>query len=221
MKNILVTAAAIAVFLCLVLYPFFVKVKIECRSQDGDCPAQIESGISKMQTQSLFRARSGLSKLMKNEPLVSDFSQQFKLPDILRVDVITKRPVFALKSSGSGNVDLVEDNGEVLSSSQNTNLPTVVIPGDIPAAGQNVGDRNLFALKLAVGVYEMYQIQSSNMENDTLLVDMPGGVRVIFPLEGDYQVLLGSLRLVYSKIQSEPGNSYSQIDLRYKNPVLR
>ena len=174
-----------------------------------------------MQHKSLFKARSELSKFLKSQPLVSDFSVQFKLPDFLQVNLIIREPLFALKDSGSGNIDLVGKNGEVFSSTQNSNLPTVVVVGGIPAVGANVGGQNLFALELEAGVYEMYQIQSSDIQNKTLLVDMPGGIRVIFPLEGDYQVLLGALRLIYSKIQSEPVNSYSQIDLRYKNPVLR
>jgi hypothetical protein len=55
-----------------------------------------------------------------------------------------------------------------------------------------------------------------------LLVELPGQIRVIFPLEGDSDILLGGLRLIYSKIK-EDGNlaGYSQIDMRYKNPVLR
>jgi hypothetical protein len=53
-----------------------------------------------------------------------------------------------------------------------------------------------------------------------LVVDMGTGFRVIFPLEGDEQVLLGSLRLIYSKIQTSNLNNYKQVDLRFANPVL-
>jgi hypothetical protein len=220
-KSVLRITAIIIVISGLILYPFFVKVRIECKSQTGACPVEIENGISKMQNQSLFRSRSEISRFLKSQPLVLDFSEQFKLPNILRVDILTKEPLFALKDSTSGNIDLVEKNGVVLSVTQSSSLPTVVVVGGIPAVGQKVGDQNLFALNIEAGVYEMYQIQTSYIQNGGLIVDMPGGVRVIFPLEGDYQVLLGALRLIYSKIQSEPVNPYSQIDLRYKNPVLR
>jgi hypothetical protein len=68
----------------------------------------------------------------------------------------------------------------------------------------------------------MYQVRDFTVQDDSLLVELPGQIRVIFPLDGDSQILLGSLRLIYSKIQNE-GNpeKYSQIDLRFKNPVLR
>ena len=68
---------------------------------------------------------------------------------------------------------------------------------------------------------DMYQVNVGNIENDSLLVDITPKVRVIFPLEGDYKVLLGGLRLIYTKITTDYSGIYSQIDMRYKNPVLR
>jgi hypothetical protein len=68
----------------------------------------------------------------------------------------------------------------------------------------------------------MYQVGQSSIQDGSLLVELPGQIRVIFPLEGDSEILLGSLRLIYSKVR-EDGNlaGYSQIDLRFTNPVLR
>ena len=66
----------------------------------------------------------------------------------------------------------------------------------------------------------MYQVGCGVISNDTLVVDMKDGFKVIFPLEGDEQVLLGSLRLIYSKIQTSNLNNYKQVDLRFANPVL-
>ena len=51
----------------------------------------------------------------------------------------------------------------------------------------------------------------------TLTVELPTAVRVIFPLEEsrDKDVLLGTLRLIYSQVTDR------QIDLRFKNALLR
>jgi hypothetical protein len=69
----------------------------------------------------------------------------------------------------------------------------------------------------------MYQIDTGEVQNDTLLVELPGQIRVILPLEdADSQLLLGSLRLIYSTIEGGTNkNLYKEIDMRYKNPVLR
>ena len=101
-------------------------------------------------------------------------------------------------------------------------LPLIIVTGDLPKIGQNIGAENLFAHDLAQGIFQMYQIRNFAIQNGSLLVELPGQIRVILPLDGDTDILLGSLRLIYSKIQAD-GNplGYSQIDLRFKNPVLR
>ena len=133
-----------------------------------------------------------------------------------------EKPVFALKDAGGSSIVLVDKDGKVLSGTGGTALPVVEISGGLPKEGQNVGTADLFALNLAGGVNQMYQVRESLLQDNTLLVELPGQIRVIFPIEGDVGVLLGSLRLIYSKIQSDGNpNGYTQIDLRFVNPVLR
>lgn len=69
----------------------------------------------------------------------------------------------------------------------------------------------------------MYGVQKGEITDSGLVIELPGSIRVIFPLDApDPRVLLGSLRLVYSKITSgDMVGKYSEIDLRFKNPVLR
>ena len=171
---------------------------------------------------SIAKAKKEIKKKLSTDPLVSNFSIQYKLPNVLRVDVVVKSPIFSLKSSLSGKYASVSEGGTVLVVADNSSLPTVNIEGDVPGVGQTVNDKYLFALKLIDGVNEMYQINKGVVEGDTLLVDLPGGLRVIFPLvDADRDLLLGSLRLIYSNIQKEGTFSYSQLDLRFGNPVLR
>ena len=87
--------------------------------------------------------------------------------------------------------------------------------------GETVSTHDLFALNLILGVNEMYQVLYGTITNDALVVDIPPSVRVIFPLEGDSEVLLGGLRLIYAKVTADYLGTYSQIDMRYKNPVLK
>jgi hypothetical protein len=171
---------------------------------------------------SLFLAKKNASKILKNDFLVSDFSTQFKIPNILQTQILIKNPVIAFKDTGTGSMILVDRDGKALSVASGSAMPTVTVIENLAKVGQNIGDNDLFVLGLTLGVSQMYQINESTVQDGGLLVDLPGQIRVIFPLEGDSQVLLGSLRLIYSKIQSD-GNpdKYSQIDLRFKNPVLR
>jgi hypothetical protein len=205
----------------IILLPFIIKVKIVCKSQFGACPAQILGKINIYSGKSLFNARRGVKKTIRSEYLISDSSLQFKVPATLQVYLLVKRPVVAF-GNGSSPMVLVDRDGLILSAASESALPTITTSEGLKSEGQSVGDKNLKAVALADGVYQMYQVHMSQIQDDSLLVELPGQIRVIFPLDGDAQVLLGSLRLIYSKIQ-EGGNPamYSQIDLRFKNPVLR
>jgi hypothetical protein len=205
----------------LFLLPLFIKVKLECRSQFGECPSEVNSKLQSLNSESLFGARNKAGIILKKDFLVSDFSTQFKLPDILLIDIIAKKPYFAIKNSASGKYELIDQKGMVIAISDSSGLPTVITSDQLNQVGQEVSSEDLFALNLISGVDEMYQVGYGTITNDALVVDMPVGVRVIFPLEGDSGVLLGALRLIYAKVTTNYLGTYSQIDMRYKNPVLR
>ena len=223
MKKIVLPVTFFILFLAIFLPRFFIKIKIDCRTQYGSCPAEVTDRIDSFDGKTYYSANRGIEKLLQSNFVVSAFSLQFKLPNILRVNLIVKRPVYALKRINPDNFALVDNEGTVLAISSQAQLPYVVISRELPGAGEKIIGSELLAMELVDGVNKMYQVRSGIIEGDALLVDIPGGVRVIFPLvDTDREELLGSLRLVYSSIQSgETRTSYSQIDLRYKNPVLR
>lgn len=223
MKNILAVTGIGLVLVVLVVSPFFIKVRVDCRSQYGDCPPEVLSELNSVNGKSLFSARNQIKKILKSDFLVSNFSYQFKLPDLIQVDLIVKKPVFALKSTLSSQIALVDKDGVILEVADNSTLPTAIVSLALPKVGQKVDSNTFFALALVGGIFQMYQIDTGEVQNDTLLVELPGQIRVILPLEdADSQLLLGSLRLIYSTIQSgENKNLYDEIDMRYKNPVLR
>lgn len=205
----------------LILLPLLIKVRIECKSQYGDCPSEVASGLETFGEKNLFISRQKASSYLKKNFLVADFSIQFKLPNVMLVNVIAKKPYFALKNATSGKFELVDQKGVVVAVTDASNLPTVVTPEPLKKTGEVVRASDLFALNLVAGTYQMYQVGYGTITNDALAVDIGGGLRVIFPLEGDSEVLLGGLRLIYSKVTTNYLGTYSQIDMRYKNPVLR
>lgn len=213
MKKIFAWSGILLLPVFLLLQPFLIKVRVECKSQFGICPEEVVSKINNIKSKSLWQVKSAISKTLKNDPMVSDFSTQFKLPNILLLNLLIKTPFFAIKDRTTSKLYLTSRDGSILTEAQSTQLPIIEQDGIVP---------NLFALNLILGVYQMYQVGYGTITNDTLTVDMPGPLRVIFPLEGDREVLLGSLRLVYSKIEGSGNpNKYSQIDLRFVSPVLR
>jgi hypothetical protein len=221
-KKIITSIGIVIFFGALIISPLFIKVEVGCRSQYGECSDQIKEKLNAFNGKSLVSARRGVRKTLKADFLVSDFSIQFKLPNTLQVELLVKKPVFSFKDSQTGSLALVDRDGQVLSLATESVLPVVISAENLPGIGEYLNVTGLFALKLAMGVYQMYDVRTSIIQDGSLLVELPGQIRVIFPLEGDSDILLGGLRLIYSKIK-EDGNlaGYSQIDMRYKNPVLR
>jgi hypothetical protein len=124
--------------------------------------------------------------------------------------------------NNEGKSVLVDRDGLILSSGNSIlTIPTLITSENLKNVGEKTNNNQLFALKLIEGVYEMYQVNTGKMIDNSLTVELVSGIEVIFPIDGDIQVLLGSLRLVYAKIESNITGTYSQIDLRFKSPVLR
>jgi hypothetical protein len=163
-----------------------------------------------------------VKKILGSSYMVLEYGIQFKLPNVLKVDVILKKPFFALKNRASGQIALVDKEGTVLAVSDTTTFPVVITNDNLPKPSEKTDGKSFLALTLIDGVHKMYQTMSGIIEGNTFLVELPGPIRVIFPLiDADRDLLLGSLKLVYSNTQNRDGVLYKEIDLRYKNPVLR
>ncbi|QQG41174.1 MAG: hypothetical protein HYV90_03270 [Candidatus Woesebacteria bacterium] len=209
-------------FALVFLSPFFIKIKINCKSQFGSCPERVLSRIGVFNGKNLYIAKRNIGKILSSDFTISNYSLQFKLPNILETYIVVKKPFAALVDRNTKIAALVDGDGKILSFGSDSTLPTVTTDLINQSEGQRVTDRDFFALKIIAGVFQMYQIRTGEMDSESLVVELSPQIRVIFPLYGDSDILLGSLRLIYSKI-SEPDNTgkFSEIDLRFKNAVLR
>lgn len=179
--------------------------KVECESQYGACPENINSKLHDVVGYSTLNSKQ-IKILLKNNLLVSDYSIRYAFPDKLKVNILLKKARFAVFNKETKEYLLLDKNAQLLGRTNGTLLPVVIQNGDTP---------NLFALALMEGIFSMYQVNRGEIFNDSLVVELPTHVRVIFPLEGDRDILLGTLRLIYSEVTDK------EIDLRFKNPILR
>ncbi len=223
MKKIIYLSILVVLGLSLILSQFLIRVRISCSTQFGECPREITDSLVKTNGKSVFQAKREIKKTLNSNFLTTKYTVQFKLPNTLKIDLSIRRPNFALKGTAPDTFALVDREGVVLAVNNGTSLPTVTIQSEIPKVGEQVSPISLTALTLIEGLNKMYQITTGVVQNDTLLVDLPAQVRVIFPLvDVDTELLLGSLRLIYSNIQdAESKTLYNEIDMRYVNPVLR
>jgi hypothetical protein len=206
----------------VVALPFLVRVKIECQSQFGNCPDEIEVQLNKFNGKILYLAKQESSKYLAKSLLVSNFSMQFKVPSVLQINLLIKKPAYSILDKTTGKTGLVDKDGRIISISPNSSLPEVAVSGEDLQVGNKVSDQEFFDLELMQGIWQMYLVSLGEIQDNSLVVELPAGVTVILPQEGDKEILLGEVRLVYEKVEStNVANKYSQIDLRFKNPVLR
>lgn len=213
----------VILFILLIAYPFLilprtVKItKFECYSQYGICSDEIFAKLNPILDKTLIDAKASVINSFKEDNLVEDHSFQFKLPGTLRINIILRKAKFAIGKFGLNEAALIDKSGNVLTKNKVTGLSILFMPEDLPEIGKKVSQEKLFALEVLNSVYYMYQVNTGEIKNNSLIITIPNGPKVIFPLEGEKDVLLGSLRLVLSKINQ----GIIEIDLRFKNPIIR
>ena len=207
------------------LLPFFIKIKnISCQSQYGPCSNDLNQKLDGYKNKSLREAKKGITRELKNDNTISQFSFQLKFPATLKIDLIEDKALFALVKANDPNFYLVNKDGTVIKIVAETNLPRVILESTPPNVGEKVSSENLFALKIVYDLWTLYQIKEGAITQNYLTIMHPTGIKVIFPLEGDKDLLIGSLQLILSRLNGATKDSkinVSTIDLRFKNPVLK
>ncbi|MBU0569587.1 hypothetical protein KKB40_02290 [Patescibacteria group bacterium] len=221
-RNLIFTLLVIGLVLSLIFLPErLIKISsVECKNQYGQCTNSIVLELENAQGRSLHRAKKRVEQILSNQISIRDYSIQFKLPTNLEINLIEKKPKFALVDKNNSWTALLDETGEVILLSDSTNLPHVLVDMSEPNLGYIVKNDLLFALEIMSDMYFSYQTQNGVLENNSLVIELDRGIKVIFPLDGEGQVLLGSLNLILSQVEEE-NTSNKTIDLRFKNPVIK
>jgi hypothetical protein len=119
----------------------------------------------------------------------------------------------------------------VLSKGDSSALPTLVIDSEFPMIGSQVSKENLFGLEMVMNLYNTYKINRLKVSEIGLEADYNSKIRVIFPFEGDKQLLVGGLSAIIvqlnegkekTKIGDENLCNYKCIiDMRFDKPVIK
>lgn len=234
MKNVvLLLLLAILLISSFVFFPKVIVVsKISCKSQFGPCNPKLAEILSTNENQKLTDSVKNIDNLLSSDAMVLDYSIQYKFPDSLQVDLVERKSKFALLNPKTKAVALVDKSGMVTKIVETTNLPTIEISEPIPNVGERVTNKQLFALNILEDMFTLYQVKRGLIKEKSLMIDLTDNPSIIFPLSGDKDILLASLRLILAKLNSsQEGYRINEekivlgeektIDLRYKNPVIR
>lgn len=204
-------------FFPILVFPRIIKVRVvECYNQYGLCSNELLVKVNAISGDSINIAERKITEEFKNTKLIDSYSFRFKLPSTLRIDLILKKPKYALVEKNTNQAVILDGKGLVLDKVEKTNLPYVVISDNLPNISEVVESKKIFALELIYGIYYLYQVKSGEIVNGSLEVNISEAGKVIFPLMGERDILLGSMKLILSR-----AGKFKEIDLRYKNPVIR
>jgi len=204
--------------------------KIECESQFGKCPQELELRINNYILSNYKAAKKQIEQQLTNDIQVNNYLIQYKIPSTLKIELNLKKPKYAVKDQNN-KLYLIDKDGLIIEIVDESNLPILINNNITGKIGDKVSGRDKFALEILEKVTWLYSIREGIVEKEQLKIILKEGIIVRFPLEGDPDVLVGSLRLIFSRlndmtngIRIEEGVNLSnikEIDLRFTNPVLR
>lgn len=227
-RKILFVILLVSGFYLIYLVPRLIIVrKIICNNQYDICDQTTLSEVNKSLNKKLPEAKKEVSNYLENNFFVREFAIQYKIPDTLKINLVIEKAEFCLKSENHDIYSYIDKKGTVLELRPNCNLPIAYINDKTFNVGENIDNDYLSALNLLNQIFISYNVKEGNIINNYLEVNFDQGYKVIFPLDKDVQVLMGSLRLIINRLNSEASESkiiegrINVIDLRYENPVLR
>lgn len=222
MKRLIYFAPFLILIVLIVVAPRIVRINhIECKSELGVCSDYLKQNLEKAEGKTILDSKNYIKNLFAKEIKIIKYSFKFKLPDKLEVYVIEKKPIVAIGKPDNPSFILIDSNGEVISIEKETNLPTILTGSDFTDK-KEVPVSLSFAANLLYDLNLVYEAKIGRIVDGSLQVVEVDGKTVIFPLEGDRQVLIGALKVILSGLHREGQvNTIKIIDLRFKNPVLR
>ncbi|AKM83637.1 hypothetical protein A2422_02065 [Candidatus Woesebacteria bacterium RIFOXYC1_FULL_31_51] len=228
--NIFKILSIVLILLFIIFIPILIQKlikinKIECSSQYDACPFDIETKLKTFEQKDYKKVKKEVTKVLVESYLIRDFSMQYRFPSKLIIELNLKKPKYTIKDSLSSKFYLIDEDETVLEITEESNLPTIVKSRVDIKLGENINKKDKFSLEIVEKVAWLYSVKEGIIEKEELKLTLKEGVLVRFPLEGDVDSLVGGLRLIFSRLndgsQGIRMEDIKEIDLRFKNPVLR
>lgn len=207
------------ILLFLTISKKIVVASTSCESQFGPCSEEIEDIIDRSIGQSYIDAKGSLGKALSESSRIEKYAVKFKVPSIVVVRVVEKKAEIALKFADHRYLT-VDRKGNLIAEVDSTQLPTIEVT-DTPNDHQIA-----YASDMFWNLFSYYGVTYAKLDKYSLRASVRGA-GVIFPLEGDLDIIFGSLEVLLLQLNRVNENptinsvgKYSIIDLRYKNPVI-
>lgn len=220
-------------FMCILAYVFIphkiIIKNLDCQSQNGACTPRILSTLASFKGRSLASVKAEVRSYLTNEVLARDIVIGYKYPSTVKIRIIEPDALYALTDPEGTTYKLVDQSGYVVATQESTDLPIAIVEGSLPDIGDRLVDTDLFSLQILSILSSNYQLSKGRITSDGLLIEIPTKGQVLFPTEGDKDLVLGKFVLVMNQLnRNQTGSTMEDIslqgkivDLRFENPVIR
>ena len=201
---------------------------IECTNQFATCSESIQTDLNVLSGDDLHTVRQRIITYLSKNVKIESYTFHYRFPDTYVVTIIEKTATFSIRNTDYNSIALLSSEGEVLSLVEESALPSLTVNDHVWNIGDRA-DRDIWsATSLAESLYKLYPNAEYTIRDNSLVVNNLDTYVVYFPLTGERDVLLGSLTLILSRLKLdeeefriEGDRKVQEIDLRFKNPVLR
>lgn len=222
LTRIIVVVTLLGVLVTFSQSRFFDITNFTCKSQYGPCTAEEISSLEKFKggNMVMFNTKPVVDKL-KHDFMNRKVVVQKVFPNTIIVTLEKRKAVVAFATLSGDGYFLLDRDGVVVEFVKTTNLPYISAP-ELPGlvVGHEAEDKFRRAASITYLVFRSQGVKQVKLENSTIVAQLQSGLRVIFPLEGDPQVLMGALQLILARSRMMD-KLPKEIDLRYSKPVLR
>jgi len=213
-------------FLIPLLIQTSIKIsKIECSTQFGDCSTDLQNSLNNYVGYNYKITKKSVGEYLGSNLLIESYLLQYKIPAQMKVELIIKKPKSVIQNTADGKYYLVSSDGVVIDTKDQTDLIKLVVSSGSLKIGDTIDSKYKFALQILDNLNYLYAINSGLIENNLFKIKNSEGITVILPLDGDTSFYIGSIRLIFSRLnKAEEGirmDEVKEIDLRFKNPVIR
>lgn len=214
--------------LFLALYYFRISkiTSISCVSQFTKCNENTLSLIGSIQKTSIYQTNVNLKKMLSQDPLVKKYSLQLKLNGKYNILIEERVPKYCLKNISE--IYYFDADGMVIKTGGSDNIKCIDFTGASYRLRDTLNSKDAFTQSVFYKIRNISELGRAYVENNNLIVEYRGKTKLIFPTEGDSDILAGKAYYTVSQFDKiekyiiDIGNvSVSEIDFRYKNPIVR
>lgn len=214
---------------CVSLYinTRFVIKKISCSVQDHACPDYVQAELEKNIGKSIFFTpyEQVIAVVIKREPSLQMGQMTKNLEGEVTFHFEYSQAVYALKNQHSP-LFLVSMDGLILNTSEQTNLPQLVLDDESIPLGQGVQLSQGLATQLKTLFTQLKNLAIpytalTLSKNGELEIQLPDGKRAVVLLEEAPEKLPQLQYLLQHQDQLQTKEPFHLIDLRFKYPVLK